>query len=149
MPAEPLSEDTVETLRAWNERIWNRSRDRFGSTHAFANEKRPLTKRERQFILNLIEDHELPCVLHSGPYGNLSMSVFNHVDEPSLMSREHIVIQLSEEHMFGEDYRDNEGFSKWDKRFDAFAKYTHSERNRELCRFYGLPTPAKRERYEY
>jgi hypothetical protein len=114
--------------------------DRFNFVHAFPEGK--LTKTEREWILDLIGEHVLPCVLHSGPYGELSFAVFDHSSLPGIHPEQ--VISLSEEH-FG--LRGT--FKDWQKRFDALSKVTHSPRNREVLTFYKFPEPGPASDYDY
>lgn len=135
-----LDENDVTRLRALDKAIWNRSKDRFNFTHSFPNYKRPIAAEELKYVLKLIRKHELPCVLGSGPYGNLSMAVYQHAPYVGVPLER--LISLAAEHL-GVSKRD------WDKQFDAFAKYTHSDRNRELLKFYGARAPGPRNDYAY
>lgn len=120
--------------------IWDRQRDRLGGGHEFAN--RELSGADLERIIQLVERHRLPCVLGSGPYGNLSMGIFDHSDFPGVPP-EHL-LSIGEKHV---DLPT--GFDNWGERFDWFSRFTHSDSNREMAAFYGLPSPKPRERYEY
>lgn len=138
----PLSSEDHEALREMDKRIWTRSKDNFGRTHAFPKDRKRLSKNDQEFVLGLIGKHVLPCILRSGPYGELSFSVFNHSPVPGVPPER--VISLSEEH-FGltGDARD------WQRRFDKMAKITHSDRNREVLAFYQFLPPGPASDYEY
>jgi len=87
-------------------------------------------------------EYRLPCVLGSGPYGNLSMRIFGHSDFPEVPPDP--LISIGEKHIGLPA-----GFDRWNERFDWFSQFTHSDSNREILDFYGLPKPERRERYEY
>lgn len=140
MSAIPLSKEDLAFLRHLNEDIWWKTTDRFGSIHAFPAHDRPVTAEERVRVLDLIRKHELPCMLSSGIYGNLSMVVADHVDVAG--SGAPRVISLSSEHLGVNNL-------PWNDQYDFFAQFTHSVRNRELLAFYNLPTPQDRLAYEY
>lgn len=137
-----LSVDDAQALRDLDARIWNRSRDRFGHSHWFPRGDLPLSKADRDRVLRLVEKHSLPCVLHSGVYGDLSFSVYGHSDVPGVSPGR--LITLAEAH-FG--LRGT--FEDWSKRFRFMSKVTHTAKNREICEFYKLPLPKPSEDYEY
>lgn len=138
----PLSAEDVKRLREMDQAIWKRSKDRFGSTHAFPKDSKALSKKEQEYVLGLIGKHVLPCSLRSGPYGELSFSVFDHSEMLDIpLDR---VISLSEEH-FGLKGT----FKTWRAVFDEMSKVTHSQRNRDVLAFYGFHPPGPASDYEY
>lgn len=136
----PLPPSDVSVLQAMDRNIWHRSKDDFGHVHAFP-EKR-LSAADQSFLLDIIGRHVLPCVLTSGPYGELSFSVFNHTEVLGVHPER--VISLSEEH-FGL----KGDLSDWPRRFREMSKVTHSDRNRQVLAFYEMPEPGPAEDYEY
>lgn len=138
----PLPAEDLEKLRKLDETIWNRSKDQFGHTHAFPKDNKKLSKEDQAYVLGLIGKHVLPCVLRSGPYGELSFSVWDHSEVPGIPPSR--VISLSEEH-FGIKAT----FATWRASFDQMSKVTHSQRNREVLAFYNLPEPGPASVYEY
>jgi len=141
LPSRVSPEDAA-WLKKLDGEIWDRSKDRFGSTHSFESHKRKLLKEELKRVLKLVVDHRLPCVLGSGPYGNLSMSIWDHSDVPQV--RPDRLISLGEDHVGLE-----KGFDRWDDRFKWFSAYTHSDEVRQVLAFYNMPMPEPKLRYEY
>jgi len=135
-----LSEKDVGFLEALNQEIWDRSTDRFGSVHSFPN--RELSKAEKEQILELASSHGLPCVLHSGVYGQLSMSVYDHSGLPGVPPEP--VLHVSSKH-FGL----KQTFKEWRQEFEFMSALTHSDENRRTLAFYGLPKPGPMSDYEY
>ena len=128
-------------LQTLDNQIWVRKEDRFGRIHSFpAGGQTPLSKKVKECILNLIKTRELPCVMHSGPYGGLSFSVWKYIEAPG--APPDYLISLDERHLFGERIG-------WHSRFDFISQFTHTDRNRELCRLRQLPFPERRSYYEY
>lgn len=140
---KPESVDTE--VKAWcqkvDEEIWDRSKDRFGTSHWFESDKRKLKKSELNKLLKLIISNKLPCILHSGPYGNLSMSVYDHSDVPGIKPDR--LFSLGEKHTRLPER------TAWDTRFEWFAKYTHSIENQQIVDFYKLPEIKQKGYYEY
>lgn len=128
-------------LMALHSEIWVHSRDRVGRTHSFPNRERPLGSSGLFRVLELVEQCELPCLMHSGPYGGLSISIYEHAEAPGAPPE--MLIALDEDHFF-----DGKA-PEWDERFDLMAVYTHNERNKELCALYGLPAPREKDSYRY
>jgi hypothetical protein len=135
-----LSSKDREWFSALNGRIWDRHLDNFGSVHQFENGR--LDAEEVEHLTRLIERHRLPCVLGSGPYGGLFMRIFDHSDFPGVAPD--LLLAVGEKH-----FELPAGFDRWDERFEWFSKFTHSDSNRDVLAFYGLPAPGPRERYEY
>ena len=135
-----LSEKDRLYLRRFDEIAWKRSKDRFGHMHAFA-----LTVAAKKVarVLKLVDVHDLPCVLCSGPYGDLWMRVYDHSE--AIGVRPEYLVAIAEDHIL----KDPHAPKKWNDTFDAFSKYTHSARMREILSFYGLPLPQPRSEYEY
>lgn len=123
-----------------NERVWDRSVDRFGSTHSFPNCE--LSELEKELVLRLVTTHKLPCVLHSGVYGNLSISIYDHSDLPEVPPEP--VAHFSSKH-FGR----KQTFKDWRQEWDFMSALTHSDENRRVLEFYGLPKPGPMSSYEY
>jgi hypothetical protein len=138
----PLSAEDVVKLREMDQSIWKRSKDRFGHTHAFPKDNRALSEKDQEYVLDLIGQHVLPCSLRSGPYGELSFSVFNHSEMPDIPPER--VISLSEEH-FGLKGT----FETWMLVFNEMSKVTHSQRNREVLAYYQFNPPGPASDYEY
>lgn len=140
-----LSPDEARYMSDLDARIWSRSTDGFGYVHSFPARDRPLSARDRGRVLGLIGSNVLPCVMQSGPYGDLSFSVFNHSEFPGVPPGR--VASFHEDH-FGRFGHVN-GHVDWEKRFEEMAAITHSDRNREVLRFYGLPEPRPASYYAY
>lgn len=136
-----MEQETKEWLRNMNDEIWKRDFvDNTGMRHEFMS--RELSADERSVVQGVIMQFGLPCVLHSGPYGNLSMIVYDHSDFPEIPPEP--LFHIGEKHVGLPP-----GFQNWNERFDWFARYTHTDKNRRLLRFYGLQDSEARERYEY
>jgi hypothetical protein len=143
LPCEVSQEDREWCLQV-NQKIWRFTIDRLGLTHGFPSTDRKLTRSELTRMLKLITDHKLPCVLHSGPYGGLSMSVYDHVDyAPDIKPGR--LFEIDERHVWTELARD----ITWDDHFNWFSRYTHNDVNRQMVAFYKLPEPQPKGRYEY
>lgn len=140
----PVSPEDKEYLRKLNDRIWRRSHDRFGHVHSFPKDGE-MPESDRSKVLRLIGSHVLPCVLGSGPYGGLFFHVYDHSDVPGI--RPDFLAGFDEDH-FGR-FGHGAGLDEWQKRFDAVSVITHSDRNRQVLEFYGLPEPEPASRYEY
>lgn len=142
-----LTEHDRLALRQLDAEIWERSRDRYGMKHSF--EKRMLSDEEQSRVLKLIETSELPCVMHSGCYGGLSITVHDNEATAAVLMGEpsETLLCLGERHIFGRGHERT--FPNWDVRFDFFSAITHSERNRNLCKFFNLPQPEARGHYSY
>ena len=135
-----LPEKTKRKLHELWLAIWKHTApDRFGHSHAFP--ERPMSSVERKYVLKVIKDSSLPCVLCSGPYGGLYMQVFDHSDVAEI--KPECVFQVDHEHF------QNLRNVPWDKQFEYFAKMTHSEENARICAFYKLPEPKNMGHYQY
>ncbi len=139
----PLNEEDRRFLKELDEKVWNRSSDRFGAIHSFP--KRTLTREEESRVLQLIGAHVLPCVMGSGPYGELSFSVYGHTTAPG--SKPECLASFGEDHLsnFGKD----RAFERWKFRFEAMSALTHCQRNRQILSFYGMPAPRRADEYSY
>ena len=140
--ATPVSAEDKKWFQDLHKRIWRVTRDRFNHKHAFPVEDKALHHQVLRKVKRLLAEHELPCVLHSGPYGGMWMSVYDHSDTPGIPPE--FLINLDEVHLGFKG-----GFKEWDARFKSMSEFTHSKRNREVCQFYGLPEPEPKERYAY
>lgn len=137
---EALNDENRKWLSDLDERTWDRIRDSFGAIHQFENCKLDAAEIER--LICIIGRHCLPCVLQSGPYGNLFMRIFCHANFPGMPP--HPILTVGEGHV-GFPV----GFDAWNDRFDWFSRLTHSDSNRRILAFYELPKSESRERYEY
>lgn len=133
-PPSRLSSPDLEWIKRWSSEIWDR--------HGFPNLKRRASSEELSRAVSLVRAHRLPCILHSGPYGDLSMSVLDHSDFPQVppdtvaaVHRDHVGLEA--------------GFDKWNASFDWFSRFTHSEENKAVLKFYSLHAPEEKSRYEY
>jgi len=122
--------------------IWRHTVDVYGRKHSFPVAEPPLTDAQRMRAERLIRQNELPCVMHSGPYAELSIVVYDHIMYPG--DRPAFLLALSEEH-FGLQ----RGAGTWDARFDFMSRFTHTERNKEVCELYDLPQPLLKRAYAY
>lgn len=137
-----LSADDITWLTTVDWNIWNRSRDRFGMTHAFPKREEALRTEDLARVLALVTTCQLPCVLGSGPYGGLSMAVYGHCESPGVRPDRLIVLDAVHVGLSG-------AHVDWNENFEWFEKYTHTSRNYDLCAFYKLPLPKERRHYEY
>ncbi len=156
---KPVYKADREWLEKLDEKIWDRSKDSFGYEHAFENCTLP--KGDLKRILDLIKPHCLPCVLHSGVYGGLSMSIYNHSDTIDYLDVPNARFVSFDEVVDAPDYLICIGqkhiaeletagaITHWNKRFEWFSKHTHTDENRKICKMYHLPEPGERQSYEY
>ena len=121
--------------------LWTRVTERKMS-HAF--EKRVMTPEEKEKALGLIRAKCLPCVLGSGPYGNLFLVVYDHSELPGVPPE--IVAIFGDRH-FPETAKTT--FATWLTSWEFFSALSHSKKNREVIAFYGLEAPKGLEYYEY
>lgn len=128
--ASPISGADRQFLKALNKRVWSTP----------WGDARPLAPEDRARVISLIRSHELPCVLRSGPIGDLSMVITDHVEVAGEGAPKLLV--LNSEHLGIHEL-------KWDDQFDFYAQFTHTDRNRELLSFYNLPPLRSRESYDY
>lgn len=128
---------TETRLRQLNDDIWEKLSDSDGRYAC-----RKLTPEEKSIVVDSIWRYDLPCVLGSGPLGDLSVTVFGHSPFPEV--RPDSLIKIHQNHL---DLPS--GIVHWNERFDWFSQFTHRPRNLELATFYGLPSPGPRESYEY
>jgi hypothetical protein len=91
-------------------------------------------------VLRIIKECELPCVMDSGPYGGLSMAVYDHIVAPGQYPD--CLIVLDQDHVINKA-------KTWDQCFEFLSQFTHNDRNRELADMYRLPKPEPKRRYEY
>lgn len=133
---EVVDRESQDWIRKLNDDIWKR----FSNGERYACRK--LTSEEKNVVVESIWKFDLPCVMRSGPLGDLSMTVYGHSPFPEVQPNP--LIKIHQDHL---DLPT--GLSEWSKRFDWFAQFTHRQRNVELATFYGLPTPRDKERYEY
>lgn len=142
----PLSEDDRCWLIALDEAIWkDRSPDEHGRCHHF--EKRDLEEAEWQRIQQLITAHSLPCVLWSGPYGELRMKIYEH--PPFSDNKPTHICTVGRGNLPGFSALGGDGDAKWPVAWDALSVFTHSESNKQALRFYRFESPRERSYYEY
>jgi hypothetical protein len=125
----PLPPSDTSWFKELFETIWDQDLNPHGR----------LTQEQVTRITKLVRGHLLPCAMGSGPYGDLSINVYEHVDVPSV--RPAILFGFHELHL-GWNYN-------WEERFEELSKLTHTPENENICRFYGLPLPRPREQYAY
>jgi hypothetical protein len=143
MKYTPLSNEDRLWLQVLDGEIWRRSKDRYGHIHSFPiDSKVPLEAEILDRIKKLISDHCLPLVLHTGPYAELSITVYDHNDAGIPPDR---VISLDEQHLGFTGTT----FKTWHKTFVGMSKFTHTNENRQVCAFYKLPLPGEEQRYAY
>jgi hypothetical protein len=137
-----LPSEEAAWLRDLNSQIWDEHTDRFAGVHRFPKQSRPVLPDEVSRCVSLIRSFNLPCVLYSSPYGELSMGVFDHSEHPGvppefviLIGRDHVGLPA--------------GFDKWSETFDWFSRFTHSDENRAVLRFYRMTPPRERDHYSY
>jgi hypothetical protein len=141
---ESLKDEDRKWLKELRVAIWRPTTpDRFGFTHYFPNEKRPLLQEELDKLVLLVKGQVLPCVMRSGAYGDLSITVYDHSDQPDITPDS--FFSLHEDHL---NFKDKT-FEGHDKRFAEMSKLTHTGRNRQICEFYKLDLPQKASYYEY
>ncbi len=107
-----------------------------------------LTAEEWHRVRQLVFDHELPCLPWTQWGFQHAIAVYDHAPVPGV-SNEHL-LSLHAQHL--PDYRawraeapQTAGARAWEE----FSALTHSDRNVEVVRFYGLPEPQARDRYTY
>lgn len=142
MNPTPVSDEDRRWLKDLHERIWVVTTDRFNHKHGFPKDNKALHHRVFHKVKRLLREHELPCVLHSGPYGGLWMGVYNHSDVPGVPPE--FLASLDEVHLGLKG-----GFKEWDGRFAAMAEFTHSDRNKQMLAFYGLREAEDIDHYRY
>lgn len=148
MPAlkEPISKEEQQFFEGLATTIWVRLPDQFGHTHLFPSAQfEPVDEPQIERVLRVIEEHQLPCVLESGPYGELSVAIFDHSAAVGVPPE--CLLRLSERHI--PDLRSMTGHKHWADRFIWLSKLTHTHANMRLCQFYGLPEPLPDHRYQY
>jgi hypothetical protein len=140
-----LPEEDKVWLTTLDGLIWSSSTDRFGHVHRFPlREQTPLLPEALERVCKLVKDHELPCVMRSGPYAHLSLTFYAHPPFPGGPVDRLIV--LAEEHLGAPEGGGDEG---WRERWRFMSKWSHTERNEELAELYGLPIPGPISHYCY
>jgi hypothetical protein len=84
----------------------------------------------------------LPCILRSGPYGELSFDVYNHAEFPGIQPER--LASFHEEH-----FNLRGTFKGWDEKFKFVCEIRHNEKNRKVLEFYKLPKPRSAYDYSY
>lgn len=130
-----LQDKDRKWLQEFNVCLW-------GDTHSIFGRSYKFSKKEINKIESLIKKHELPCVLSSGPLGDLSLHIFNHSAGVGIEPERLLAIHQNHLEL-------PTGFDNWGIRFEYFSKFTHTDRNRELAGFYKLPIPGPESSYEY
>lgn len=138
----PLPESDRAFLRSLENTIWNRTKDGIGRTHSFT--QNVLSEEQVDRVLGLIRGYSLPCVLGSGPYASLHIWVYDHSPLPSVPPE----FLVAFEHRHIPATKDTTAYT-WDQRWDWFSALTHTDENRDICRFYKLPEPEPKSRYVY
>lgn len=131
-PGVPSRQD-LEWLKGLYDSLWAHTAERR------VIRTRKITQVELDRVVTMIRNHVLPCAMGSGPYGDLSVNVYENLEVPDV--RPILLFGMHEDHL---------GWGgTWDMRFDELSKLTHTPENEKLCNFYRLPAPGPRERYTY
>lgn len=142
MTKSPLPDADRLFFRGLEDTIWERSKDRFGGVHSFA--QGVLSEENVTRVLTLIREHSLPCILGSGPYAGLSVAIYDHSPLPAVPPE--FLVAFAHQHIPAT--KDTTAYT-WDKRWDWFSALTHTDENRAICEFYKLPLPEPKSRYVY
>lgn len=125
-----MREELSELDRAWlkwlKKAMWKK--DQWGSKTLI----RPLTMDELERVFTIIERCELPCNFGTDPYG-FFLKVFGHSSTPEV--RPWVIMTISPRHIPDETCH---GFDGQHKAYSVFQRVTHSQRNRELLKFYRM-----------
>ena len=139
---DTLTSEDRQWLLDLDKKIWDRCVDGSGMAHAFPESQRRLETAELERVLDLVLRLRLPCVLHSGTYGGLSMSIHGHSDAPGVPPDR--LITIAREHAGLPS-----GHINWDANFLWFSRFTHRGENRNILDFYGFDPPEDQDRYRY
>ena len=142
----PVTTDERTWLSALSDALWHhREHDRLGP---WSSLKRELTEPEVWRLWKMACRHRLPCVMINTDFGfRVGMAIYDHAPYPDLPT-EHL-ISISARHLPGAESETGPRGERFPREFAYFARFTHSERNRQLLAYYGLPSSRDMSYYDY
>lgn len=141
----PLADKDRRFLLRLNDKLnyWT-AVDRFG-LQSFLPTESVLSDEEWERVERLIREHELPCEMTTMWGFSYRLHVLDHSPVPQALPESLLLVHARQTPFFDEKDRERSSNEAWER----FSAFTHSERNREMARFYGIREPMPRGRYEY